>query len=244
VIETVRVLFENSEWIAVEKPSGMPTTAPREAPVVSLTERVVREHSRGGERPHPLSRLDVEVTGVVLFARTRRARELAVRERTGGRYVRRYAGLSRIAPRPGEGVWTWAIGTDPRDRKRRRADAGEGQQAARTRYVVLASGTIAWVRFDLDTGRTHQVRVHAARAGCALLGDRAYGGERHVVLDDGTVATAQRVMLHARAVRIPGTDEYVVAAYPDDWSEVWARCTTLASPDDLAGLPGSDYGSP
>ncbi|MEI8255344.1 MAG: RluA family pseudouridine synthase [Deltaproteobacteria bacterium] len=217
------VLHRNADWLAVEKPSGTPTTAPERARVVSLVDRVRREIVRDDTvQPHPLSRLDVDVTGVVLFALTARARQLAVEARAGGTYARRYVGLVAHAPEPPEGVWTWTIGVDPRDRTLRVADGGRDPVPALTRYrVIERAGDLAMVQFDLETGRTHQIRVHAAHSGCPVLGDRTYGGPRHVTLPDGTVCTARRVMLHARAVRIPKSDRWIEAPFPPDWVNFW-----------------------
>lgn len=217
------VLYRNGDWLAVEKPSGTPTTAPDRAGVVSLVDRVRRELVRDDTvQPHPLSRLDAGVTGVVLFALTARARQLAVEARSRGTYARRYVGLLATAPEPPEGAWSWTIGVDPHDRTLRVAGPGRDPVPALTRYRVLArAGDLARVQFDLDTGRTHQIRVHAAHAGCAVLGDRAYGGPRHVTLLDGTVCTARRVMLHAWAVRIPRSDRWIEAPFPDDWLTFW-----------------------
>ena len=67
-----------------------------------------------------------------------------------------------------------------------------------------ASGTSSsGVNARPRTGRTHQLRVHAARAGCALLGDRAYGGSVRLVDADGRVSRAGRPMLHCAEVCVP-----------------------------------------
>ncbi len=217
------VLYRNADWLAVAKPSGTPTTAPERAGVISLVDRVRSELVRDDTvQPHPLSRLDVDVTGVVLFALTSRARQLAVEARARGTYARRYIGLLSRSPEPHEGTWSWPIGVDPRDRTLRVADGGRDPVPAVTRYRVNArAGALALVQFDLDTGRTHQIRVHASHAGCPVLGDRAYGGPRHVTLADGSVCTARRVMLHARAVRIPRSDHWVDAPFTEDWVSFW-----------------------
>jgi 23S rRNA-/tRNA-specific pseudouridylate synthase len=60
------------------------------------------------------------------------------------------------------------------------------------------------------------------KAGCEVVGDRTYGGPRHVTLDDGSVVTARRVMLHARAVRIPMSSKWIEAPFDDDWSQFWS----------------------
>jgi 23S rRNA pseudouridine955/2504/2580 synthase/23S rRNA pseudouridine1911/1915/1917 synthase len=88
------------------------------------------------------------------------------------------------------------------------------------------------------TGRTHQLRVHAARAGVPLLGDRHYGGPVKVTLPDGRVVRAGRVMLHCARVRLPkiaptAEPERLTldAPIPADFRAVW-----LALGGELASL--------
>jgi 23S rRNA pseudouridine1911/1915/1917 synthase len=217
-----RVIFRDDDWLAVEKPSGVPTTAPPSAGVKSLVDLVRAGAGEGSEVVHPLSRLDVEVTGVVLFARTRAAIERARVAREAGRYERRYVALLVGAPEPPSGEWNWSIEVDRRDRRRRKVGEGSDAVTARTRYTTRAvANGCARVEMDLETGRTHQIRVHAQRAGCPVLGDRAYGGPRHVTLGDGTVITARRVMLHALWVEVPGTTRVVECEPPEDFEGVW-----------------------
>src|SRR5262249_7674470 len=77
-----------------------------------------------------------------------------------------------------------------------------------------------------ETGRTHQLRVHAARAGSPLLGDKHYGGEQRRVLPDGRVLRAARVMLHSSRVRLSlaGAEPLTIdAPLPDDLGELWGK---------------------
>lgn len=219
------VLWKDRHWLAVTKPSGIPTTAPAAAGVQSLVDRVRQELSPDTQHCHPLSRLDVEVTGVVLFALTHKAIEAAQHARQTGRYHRRYVALLATAPEPPYGTWTWSIGIDPRDPRKRLAGGGRDSRPAMTDYVTLArAGPIARVAMDLSTGRTHQIRVHAQRAGCPVVGDRLYGGPRHITLADGTVVTARRVMLHAMQVQVPGSELVIEASPPADFEEIWRTC--------------------
>ena len=219
------IIHRDQDWLAVHKPSGIPTTAPASAKVTSLVDRV-RTEILGDETitPHPLSRLDVEVTGIVLFALSTRARGRAIEAREKGKYARRYVAITSATPSPGEGTWNWTIGVDPRDRTKRVAASGIDPVAATTHYAVLETAApLALVQLDLETGRTHQIRVHAAKAGCAIVGDRSYGGPRHVTRDDGSVITARRVMLHARAVKIPMSHKWLEAAFDEDWVAFWGE---------------------
>lgn len=200
---TIELAHLSDDLAVALKPSGMATTAPIGEDC--LTRRL--EAQLGGAL-HPTSRLDAEVSGLVTFARTKRAIVALKEARARGLYEREYLALASGVPERDEGAWSWSIAIDPRDRRLRVAldEGAPGQrvQRARTRYRViepLASG--AALALYPETGRTHQLRAHAARAGLPLLGDVRYGGPRRVALDDGRVLRAARVMLHCRSLRIP-----------------------------------------
>lgn len=201
-----RVLYRDAHLLVLDKPSGLPTTRPDPGP--SLV-RAARELDPDAPRLHPSSRLDVEVTGVVTFARTERATAHLLAVREAGRYERGYLALAARAPEPPSGEWSAAIGIDPRDRTLRRvaADAAAGSKPARSGYRVLwqRPGCAAlWL--EPRTGRTHQLRVHAAHAGSPIYGDRAYGGASRLVLPDGSVIAARRTLLHCARVRVPAVE--------------------------------------
>jgi 23S rRNA-/tRNA-specific pseudouridylate synthase len=141
--------------------------------------------------------------------------------------------LAHEAPEPPAGEWHWAIDRDPRDARRRVAlppQAGRGD-AATSLYQLLASPpSAALLLLRPQTGRTHQLRVHASAAGVPLLGDRHYGGQTQRVLPDGRVLRAGRVMLHCARVRLPnfaarsGAELLTIdATVPDDFMELWQK---------------------
>lgn len=215
-----RVLHRDEHLLVLDKPSGLPTTRPDRGPSL-----VAVAHALDPDAPrlHPSSRLDVEVTGVVTFARTERATAHLLRAREQGRYARGYLALVARAPEPEQGAWSASIGIDPRDRTLRRVveESRAGAKPARTSYRVLweRPGCAAlWLQ--PHTGRTHQLRVHAAHAGCPIYGDRAYGGAQRLVLTDGSAIAARRTLLHCARVTIPALDgdEPLVleAPVPDD----------------------------
>lgn len=204
----LRVLHQDAHFLAVAKPSGIATTAPEGGP--SLFAFAQAFDSRAPQL-HPLSRLDTQVTGLVVFARTAWANQLVLDARREGRLFRRYLGLAQEHAELERGDWHWAIGIDPRDPKKRRALASDAQgggiKTAHTRYVARAhTGSVVALELYPQTGRTHQLRVHAAQAGHALLGDVAYGGLKRLTLSNGRILTAARVMLHCEAVRLPHPD--------------------------------------
>lgn len=229
----LEVVHESRHVLVVTKPTGLSTTAPRGEDC--LTSRV---QAQVGGRLHPTSRLDAEVTGLVTFARTKRAIRALREARSKGDYGRGYLALVRPAPHPAEGEWSWSIAIDPSDRRRRVAVAaggrGERLQLAKTFYVVrnqvrLREGEadVAVLWLTPHTGRTHQLRVHAAAAGAPLLGDTRYGGARRLVLSDGRVVAARRTMLHCAWLRLPRVDGAghleLSAEVPPDLRELWQQ---------------------
>jgi 23S rRNA-/tRNA-specific pseudouridylate synthase len=211
------VLFDADDWIVLDKPAGLLTT-PRNKDEHSLV-AVARRLRPKSAHWHPLSRLDAPVTGAVLFALSDWAIATAAAAKDAGEYQRWYAGVVGAAVEAPSGEWAWSIEDDPRDRSRRRCGDGPTAVEARTRWTRLGAGSQASVLgFIPVTGRTHQIRVHAARAGLTLLGDVAYGGARRVTSATGAVLALPRVMLHARAVRVPGRPSVVCSPWPADFA--------------------------
>lgn len=222
---SVTVVHRDAHLLVLSKPSGMPTTSPDGT---GCLVEVAARLDPDAPRLHPSSRLDAEVTGLVTFARTRRATTALLDARRRGVYARRYVALCERAPEPPVGDCDARIGLDPTEHRRRialPADAQRGQ-AARTRYAVRASCARGCV-LDLwpQTGRTHQLRVHAAHMGVPLLGDRHYGGTVRIVGGDGSVLRAGRVMLHCAEVSVPdpggGGMLHFEAPVPQDMVALW-----------------------
>lgn len=205
------VVYRDEHFLAVDKPSGIPTTAPQGGPSLFA---LARQLDVRAPQLHPLSRLDTQVTGLVVFARTVVANEGVLIARREGRLARRYLGFVETKPMPASGAWHWSIGIEPKDPRKRRALApeatGPGIKRAHTSYAVRAA-TSNVTALDLcpHTGRTHQLRVHAAAFGSPLLGDVAYGGIKRLILETGRILSAGRVMLHCAAVRLPHPDRGV-----------------------------------
>ncbi len=222
----IELAHDSRHLVVAIKPSGLTTTSTARG-ADSLTARL---EAQLGARLHATSRLDRDVTGLVTFARTKRAIAALLDARERGVYRREYLGLASTAPDALEGSWDTAIGVDPRDRRQRVAleasQRGEGVRAASTRFVVCASAMgCVGLRLEPRTGRTHQLRVHAAHAGCPLLGDRRYGGAQRLILDDGRAVRVGRVMLHCLRLKLPDPDGGVVelqAGLPADLRRVWA----------------------
>jgi len=85
--------------------------------------------------------------------------------------------------------------------------------------VVGREGAFVALVVFPQTGRTHQIRVHAAHAGAPLLGDASYGGKRRLTTPRGSVIALERILLHAHEVVVSG--HRYLAPLPEEFASVW-----------------------
>jgi 23S rRNA pseudouridine1911/1915/1917 synthase len=199
------VVFEDDQVLVVDKPAGMvthPGAGQRTGTLAAAAlARAPEMAGVGGPgRPGVVHRLDKGTSGLIVLARTAGAYERLTAELARRGVGRRYLCLVHGRLRRAEGTIDAPIGRDPGSRTRMAVVApGRGKRAV-TRFRVLerfAGATLVECR--LETGRTHQIRVHLASLGHPLLGDEAYG-RRHARDDRGLgelIATLGGVALHA-----------------------------------------------
>jgi 23S rRNA pseudouridine1911/1915/1917 synthase len=228
-----RILAQADDVVAVDKPAGMPTIGDHAGSAHALVAMTAGALGVDPARLHPTSRLDRDVSGIVLFALTKAAASRLSQARASGLYERRYLAIAAGVPKPSRGSWDAPIGhaVDPR----RRTVAGRDAVAAMTRYAVCSetNGGAALLAVSPVTGRTHQIRVHAAAAGAPLIGDRVYGGPARMILPSGRVIELRRVALHSARVVVPsarGAAFSVTSPVPDDLGHLWEA---------LGGLPAA-----
>ena len=219
--EALVVLWEQDGLVAVDKPAGLPTVPDHEGASHSLVALVAARAGCAIGDVRVTSRLDREVSGVVVFALDAGAEARLVTARERGLYTRRYVAIAEAAPAPGPWGWPIGRGNDPRHR----AVDGPDAKEAHTRWQLVArAGAFTLLAVEPQTGRTHQIRVHSAHAGAPLLGDRDYGGHARVTLANGAVAALPRIALHAARVTVPDADDAPVvasAAVPPALRHAW-----------------------
>ena len=206
----LRVVLEDEHVLVVDKPAGM-VTHPGAGQSGGTLAAAALAHAPGmagvggPRRPGIVHRLDKGTSGLIVLAKTPAAYASLTDQLARRTVSRRYLCLAHGRPARAEGAVDAPIGRDPRSRVRMAVvPAGKGKRAM-TRYRVLeqfraGASDVALVQCRLETGRTHQIRVHLAFIGHPLLGDSTYGG-RGVRPGDPAlarlVANLDGVALHA-----------------------------------------------
>jgi len=201
------VVYEDDDLLVVNKPAGMVTHPARGAPSGTLVNAALAHAGRlpgDALRPGLVHRLDRDTSGLIVVAKNDETLRALKAEMKARRIEREYVAIVCGVPQPREGTIEGAIGRDPRNRLRFAIVAG-GKPAI-TQYAVReAFPKHAEVAFRLQTGRTHQIRVHLAAYGHPILNDPLYG-KREARFDLPGQA------LHARrlAFRHPRTGDALV----------------------------------
>ena len=222
----VPVTFADADLLVVDKPAGLvvhPGAGQRSGTLVhGLLARYpeIREVGQP-DRPGIVHRLDKGTSGLLLVARSPAAYEALVSALAARAVGRRYRALVWGAVESPAGLVEAPIGRSARDRTRMTVTVA-GREA-RTRYeVVRRFGdpvTVSELRCTLETGRTHQIRVHLASIGHPLVGDARYGGRRPSL-------PVPRTWLHAEHLALdhPITGEPLAfdSPLPDDLTAVLA----------------------
>ncbi len=230
------ILFEDDDLIVLHKPAGL-VVHPAPGHAAGTLVHALLAHGAGRlsgiggvERPGIVHRLDKDVSGVMVVAKTDRAHQALAGQFAVHTIERVYEAIvAGLAParRRLEG----AIGRHPKDRKRMAVVARGGKPAVTHLERLAAAGTVAArVACRLETGRTHQIRVHLAHIGHPILGDPLYGGSRMRSLPAALKAELEswnRLALHARTLGFahPRTGEWLSfeRAAPDIFETLMER---------------------
>ncbi|WP_370184447.1 RluA family pseudouridine synthase [Alteriqipengyuania sp.] len=178
------VAYEDEHLIVVDKPAGMvvhPAAGNRDGTLVNaLLHHCKGELSgiNGVERPGIVHRIDKDTSGLLVVAKTDSAHEGLAKQFAEHSISRRYIAICAGQPKPAEGTIDARLGRSDRDRKKMAVlppDASRGKHAVTHYRTINSWGIASKLECRLETGRTHQVRVHCASIGHPLLGDPQYG---------------------------------------------------------------------
>ncbi len=227
------IIYEDDDILVLNKPAGLVVHPAKGHWSGTLVHRLLGYDEDGFRqlsdeiRPGIVHRLDRDTSGALVVARTETARFALGRAFRERQVEKTYLTIAVGEFGRTTGVIRAPIGRHPRDRKRM-AVVEKGGKAAVTHYRVLATaGDLTLVEVRIETGRTHQIRVHFAHAFHPVLGDPMYGGRQR-----GTPIMVERQMLHAWKLAFPhprtGQVREYLAPLPEDFRSALAR----------AGLPG------
>ncbi|HKE99987.1 MAG TPA: RluA family pseudouridine synthase [Actinomycetes bacterium] len=191
------VRYEDERLLVVAKAAGVvvhPAPGHRTGTLVhALLGRAGPLSALGGEqRPGIVHRLDRDTSGLLLVAKDDATHRALSRDLAAHRVERRYLALAQGHPRPEGGVVDAPVGRHPRDR-RRMTVVPDGRPARSRWSAVERFPAVTLVEVSLETGRTHQVRVHLAHLRHPVVGDRAYGADPRLAVALGL----DRPFLHA-----------------------------------------------
>ncbi len=214
------ILYEDDDVLVVNKPKGM-VVHPAPGHYTGTLVNAIMYHCgnslsgiNGVMRPGIVHRIDRDTTGSVIVCKNDRAHQSIAAQLKDHTIVRRYVAICYGVPDRDDFTIVGNIGRDKNDRKKMAVvPDGTGKHAVTHVHVLRRFSGYAYVECRLETGRTHQIRVHMAHIGHPLLGDEIYAGSRK------SPYRLQGQCLHARILgfRHPVTGEYIetVAPLPD-----------------------------
>ena len=199
----IDIVYEDGEALVIDKPGGLPIDRPRRGgPALEDHYETLK---LGFQRPPmPVHRLDTDTSGCLLLARNPKALKRFARSFEERAVAKRYLGILAGIPQDSEGTVELSLSKiSSAEKGWRMIPARQGKPSLTHWRMVGEHDGRALVEFTPETGRTHQIRVHAASGiGIPLLGDPVYGKKQG----------APRTMLHAAALRMPRENKTAIEA--------------------------------
>lgn len=217
----LEVLFEDEHLLIVQKPAGRPTHPNEQGQTGTLANLVAFHFQANGEekRVRHIHRLDQDTSGTVIFAKHRLAHAALDQMLSKKTIKRTYIAIAEGLFKKKKGTIDAAIGRDKHHAVKRRISP-TGQKAV-THFQVMDMNKrlqLTAVKLQLETGRTHQIRVHLSSIGHPLAGDTLYDGVREYIT---------RCALHAKQVDMkhPFTGEHLIieAPLPPDMDQLMSQ---------------------
>lgn len=221
------ILYEDDALIAVDKPAGMvvyPAAGHAHGTLINGLLAHCRLATVGApRRPGVVHRLDAGTSGVIVVAKTDSAYHHFVNQFKKGEVSKKYLALVQGRIAEDEGLIDAPLGRDPRDYQRMKVTSKAGKPALTEFNVLKKFKTQTLVEAFPKTGRTHQIRVHLAAIGHAIVGDEKYGREP---------VTGIRLYLHAWELKIwhPESEKrlHLKAPLPPEFTKLLSDAPTAA----------------
>jgi 23S rRNA pseudouridine1911/1915/1917 synthase len=222
----LKIVYEDEDLLVVNKPKGMVVHPAAGNPTGTLVNGVLY-HCRGRLssingviRPGIVHRIDKDTSGLLVIAKNDKTHQSLAEQFAAHTITRAYRAIVYNNFAEDEGVVDAPIGRDPKNRLRMAVVQRNGKEA-RTHYRVLERfGQYTYIEAVLETGRTHQIRVHMAHINHPLLGDPLYGPKRAGMKVEGQ-------MLHAKTLGFchPSSGEYMEfdSPLPEDFEQMLAK---------------------
>ncbi len=209
------IVYEDDDVILVNKPKGMvvhPAPGHFSGTLVNALLFHCKDLSgiNGVLRPGIVHRIDRDTTGIVIACKNDRAHQIISEQLSAHTISRRYHAIVCGNLKDDEGTVDLPIGRDPKDRKKMGIDPKNGKNAVTHFRVLERFGDYTSVECRLETGRTHQIRVHMAHIRHPLLGDAVYGSGKSRFQTEGQCLNA-----YLLGFTHPGSGEYMEFQVPD-----------------------------
>ncbi len=203
----LHILYEDHDLLVIDKPAGMvihPAPGHHEGTLVNAILHHCDDLSGIGGviRPGIVHRLDKDTSGVLLVAKNDETHRRLSDQFKGHEVKKTYKALVFGSAMDDEGTIAIPVGRHPEDRKKMSTRSIRGKEAVSHWHVVWRYGDVALLDIDIETGRTHQIRVHLSSIGHPVVGDCVYGsvGRLKSVMDTALrarLAAFPRQALHA-----------------------------------------------
>lgn len=211
------ILYEDEDLVIINKPAPMvvhPAPGHSEGTLVNaLLHHCDRLAGIGGvERPGIVHRLDKDTTGAIVVAKTDFAHQALQKQIQSKTAHREYIAVVYGRPGAADGTICQPVGRHPGDRQKMAiVPVEKGGRDAVTHWQILeALGNYTLMRYQLETGRTHQIRVHSAFLGHPIVGDTVYGSHRGLKIN----LTGQALHAHKLRLYHPRTEALIEAIAP------------------------------
>ncbi len=251
----LEIVYEDDQLLVVNKKAGM-VVHPGHGNYTGTLVNALMFHLKdnplfrsGEERPGLVHRIDKNTSGLLVVAKTERAMSHLAMQFFKKTTRRTYNALVWGEPPEEEGTITGNLGRNPRDRKKMMVfpDGDQGKNAV-THYRILEKlGYVTWMECRLETGRTHQIRVHFMYIKHPLFNDSEYGGDqilrgttftKYKQFVNNCFAILPRQALHARSLGfvhpVTGKELFFESELPQDISTVldkWRKYTAGREPE-------------